>query len=106
ERPADRVANLVVATVAPQRTTAAARAMGITGVVGSYETIYGGVANRIHNVQLVAHLIDGTMVAPGATFSFNEATGDRNAAKGFLEAPVIINGELQTGLGGGVCQVS
>jgi VanW like protein len=39
-------------------------------------------------------------------FSFNRTTGERNAAKGFLEAPVIVNGELTTGLGGGVCQVS
>jgi vancomycin resistance protein YoaR len=80
--------------------------MGITGLVSSYETFYGGVPNRIHNVQVVAHLIDGKLVAPGATFSFNAATGARTAAKGFLEAPVIINGELSTGLGGGVCQVS
>jgi vancomycin resistance protein YoaR len=80
--------------------------MGITGVVGSFETEYGGDPNRIHNVELVAHLIDGTLIAPGATFSFNDTTGDRSAAKGFLEAPVIVNGELQTGLGGGVCQVS
>src|SRR5439155_1001097 len=48
----------------------------------------------------------GTMIRPGSTFSFNGTTGDRNASKGFLEAPVIINGELTTGLGGGVCQVS
>jgi vancomycin resistance protein YoaR len=54
----------------------------------------------------VAQLIDKTLVAPGATFSFNAATGERTADKGFLEAPVIINGELQNGLGGGVCQVS
>jgi vancomycin resistance protein YoaR len=80
--------------------------MGITGTVGSYETIYGGIANRIHNVQLVAHLVDRKLIAPGATFSFNQATGERSAAKGFLEAPVIINGEVETGLGGGVCQVS
>jgi len=80
--------------------------MGITGLVGSYETIYGGIANRIHNVQLVARLIDGKLIAPGATFSFNGATGERTADKGFLEAPVIINGELSTGLGGGICQVS
>ena len=80
--------------------------MGITGVVGSYETFYGGEPNRIHNVQLVAHLVDDKLIAPGATFSFNQATGERSAEKGFLEAPVIINGELQTGLGGGVCQVS
>jgi vancomycin resistance protein YoaR len=80
--------------------------MRIRSIVGSYTTEYGGIANRIHNVQLVAHLVDGALIAPGATFSFNKTTGDRNAAKGFLEAPVIVNGELTTGLGGGVCQVS
>jgi vancomycin resistance protein YoaR len=74
--------------------------------VGSYTTFYGGEPNRIHNVQLVSRLIDRHLIAPGATFSFNKTTGDRNAAKGFLEAPVIINGELKNGLGGGVCQVS
>jgi vancomycin resistance protein YoaR len=101
-----RVAKIAITTAYPERTTAEAKAMGITGVVGSYETIYGGIANRIHNVQLVARLIDGTLIAPGATFSFNGTTGERTAEKGFLEAPVIINGELETGLGGGVCQVS
>ena len=39
-------------------------------------------------------------------FLFNGTTGERTAEKGFEEAPVIINGELQTGLGGGICQVS
>ncbi len=106
ESPKSRVAHLAVTSVTVGRSTTAARAMGITGVVASYETFYGGIANRIHNVELVAHLIDGKLIAPGATFSFNRATGERTAAKGFLEAPVIINGELETGLGGGVCQVS
>jgi vancomycin resistance protein YoaR len=96
----------VVASAAPRRTTADAKAMGITGLVGAYTTIYGGDPNRIHNVQLVAHLIDKHLIAPGETFSFNQTTGERTAAKGFLEAPVIIDGELATGLGGGVCQVS
>jgi len=106
ERPSNRVAQLVVDDAPPKLTTAAAAKMSITGTVGSYETIYGGDPNRIHNVQLVAHLIDDKLIAPGETFSFNKTTGDRSAAKGFLEAPVIINGEVQTGLGGGVCQVS
>ena len=90
----------------PARTTAEAEAMGITGVVGSYTTTYGGTPGRIHNVQRVAELIDGALVAPGERFSFNQTTGERNEAQGFEEAPVIINGELQTGIGGGVCQVS
>ena len=101
-----RSAAIVVATKEPSRTTAEAKRMGITGLVGGYTTIYTGDPNRVHNVRLVANLIDHTLIKPGQVFSFNGTTGERNAAKGFLEAPVIINGELQTGLGGGVCQVS
>jgi vancomycin resistance protein YoaR len=106
ERPVNRVAVLPYGAQQPSRTTAQATALGITGTVGAYETYFGGVPNRIHNVQLVAQMIDKKLIAPGATFSFNQTTGERSAAKGFLEAPVIINGELETGLGGGVCQVS
>jgi vancomycin resistance protein YoaR len=104
--PTNRAARLVVVTKAPARSTEDARAMGIRGLMGGYETIYGGDPNRIHNVQLVAQLIDKTLIAPGKEFSFNATTGERTPEKGFLEAPVIINGELQTGIGGGVCQVS
>jgi vancomycin resistance protein YoaR len=104
--PANRVAHIAVETAQPKRSTSTAQAMGIKETVGTFETFFGGVANRISNVQLVAHLIDDTLIAPGHTFSFNGTTGDRNAAKGFKVAPVIINGELQNALGGGVCQVS
>jgi vancomycin resistance protein YoaR len=102
----DRTAQLVVRVAQPQRTTADAQAMGIVGEVSSYETTYGGIPERLHNVALVAKLIDGALIAPGATFSFNKTTGARTAAKGFEVAPVIMNGEVTTGLGGGVCQVS
>ena len=102
----NRTAPIAVATQPAKRTTEDAKAMGITGIVGSYTTSYGGVPNRIHNVEVVSHLVDNTLIAPGKEFSFNATTGERNAAKGLLEAPVIINGELQNGLGGGTCQVS
>ncbi len=104
--PTDRTAALSVSTTTAERTATEAKAMGITGVVGSYHTTYGGIPSRLHNVALVAQLIDGALIAPGDTFSFNGKTGERTAEKGFQEAPVIINGELQTGLGGGICQVS
>jgi vancomycin resistance protein YoaR len=104
--PTERTARLVVQRTAPERTTREARAMGITRLVGGYTTSYGGDPNRIHNVQLVARLVDGALIAPGAEFSFNGTTGERSPERGFREAPVIINGELQTGIGGGVCQVS
>jgi len=104
--PTARTAQLSVRTAPAERSTAEAQAMGITGVVGSYHTTYGGIPSRLHNVALVAQLIDGALIGPGETFSFNGTTGERTAEKGFQEAPVIINGELQTGLGGGICQVS
>jgi vancomycin resistance protein YoaR len=104
--PLRRVARLPVVTAPAKLSTGAARAMRIHALVSSYTTEFGGIPNRIHNVELVAHLVDNKLIAPGATFSFNKTTGERNAAKGFLEAPVIVNGELTTGLGGGVCQVS
>ena len=103
---ARRSATLTIATAQPEVSTAEAKSMGITGLVGAYTTVYGGDPNRLHNVRLVSELIDDTFIPPGTVFSFNDATGERNADRGFLEAPVIINGELQTGLGGGVCQVS
>jgi vancomycin resistance protein YoaR len=105
-RRTNRVAQVAVETTSPKLTTAAARRMGITAPVSTYTTEYGGIPNRIHNVELVAHLVDDKLIAPGAVFSFNQTTGARTAAKGFREAPVIIDGEVTTGLGGGVCQVS
>ncbi|HET8651389.1 MAG TPA: VanW family protein [Gaiellaceae bacterium] len=102
----DRTARLSVEKAAPDRTTREARAMGITGLVGGYTTVYGGDPNRLHNVRLVAQLVDGALIPPGAEFSFNQTTGERSPERGFREAPVIINGELENGIGGGVCQVS
>jgi vancomycin resistance protein YoaR len=101
-----RVARLTVKHVRAERTANEARRMGIKKLVASYTTTYGGEANRLHNVRLVSRLVDRALIPPGAEFSFNRTTGERNEAKGFREAPVIINGELQTGIGGGVCQVS
>ncbi|HWE81570.1 MAG TPA: peptidoglycan binding domain-containing protein, partial [Gaiellaceae bacterium] len=82
EKAQGRVATLSVTSVSVGRTTESANAMGITGLVSSYETYFGGIENRIHNVELVAHLVDNKLIAPGATFSFNQTTGARTAAKG------------------------
>ena len=92
----------------PDRTTAEAQSDGDhQRASAATTTIYGGDSEPDpQRPARRASSIDRKLIAPGATFSFNEATGARTAAKGFLEAPVIINGELQTGLGGGVCQVS
>ena len=104
--PRARNAELVVRALEPELTTARARAMGVSRVLSSYSTYYAGSADRIHNLQRAVALLDGTRIAPGATFSFNETVGPRTAERGFRLAPVIIEGKYEDGIGGGVSQVA
>lgn len=79
----------------------------INGVVGQYSTVFSeSIYNRAYNIRLAAMNIDGTLLHPGESFSFNEKNGNIRADKGFRRAPVIINKRLREGIGGGVCQVS
>jgi vancomycin resistance protein YoaR len=78
----------------------------VDGLLAAYSTTYGGIANRLHNVELAASRINGVMVRPGEVFSYNTVVGPRTRRAGFLEAPEIVRGRHQMGVGGGVCQVS
>ncbi|GIO12594.1 hypothetical protein J19TS2_21490 [Cohnella xylanilytica] len=75
--------------------------------IGYYVTYYNtGNRNRSHNIALAAKAIDGTVVFPGESFSFNRTVGMRTPQRGYLQAPVIVRGELSEDIGGGICQVS
>jgi vancomycin resistance protein YoaR len=103
---ARRTAALVVRTAEAERTTAKAQAMGIERRLASYTTAYAGTSDRIVNLQLGVSLVDGALVAPGGTFSFNERVGERTVERGFRPAPVIIKDEYEEDVGGGVSQVA
>ena len=105
-RPTNRVAQLTVARALPDRTTAEALAMGIDTRMASYKTYYSGTSDRITNLQLGVGALDGTLVAPGGTFSLNEAIGERTIERGFRPAPVIIGNEYAEEVGGGTSQVA
>ena len=105
-RPTNRVAQLTVARALPERTTAEALAMGIDTRMASYKTYYSGTSDRITNLQLGVRALDGTLVAPGGTFSLNEAIGERTVERGFRPAPVIIGNEYAEEIGGGTSQVA
>ncbi len=81
-------------------------AAAIDTVLGEYTTYFTAGGNRSKNIELAAASISGIYVKPGGDFSYNQSTGSRSADNGYLEAPVIINGKLEPGAGGGVCQVS
>ncbi|MBO5526178.1 MAG: VanW family protein [Clostridia bacterium] len=61
---------------------------------------------RSKNIALAASKINGTVLYPHETFSFNRTVGARTEANGFQKAAVIMNGVYTEGVGGGVCQVS
>ncbi|BBH67866.1 hypothetical protein ACTI_45510 [Actinoplanes sp. OR16] len=79
---------------------------GVDQLIGSFTTYHGCCQPRVTNIHLIARTVDGTVVAPGATFSLNERAGERTRAKGYVPAPAIVGGELHDELGGGVSQFS
>lgn len=76
-------------------------------ILAAYTTEYDpGNESRTHNIQLASDKINGTLIKPGAQFSFNDIVGERTAEAGYDDAPVMIDGKLVPGIGGGICQVS
>ncbi|WP_352404860.1 VanW family protein [Sporanaerobacter acetigenes] len=79
----------------------------INGVIGQFSTSFKtSSSDRKENIRVAAKSIDGKLLMPGDTVSFNEITGPRSKQNGYREANVILEGEFTPGLGGGVCQVS
>lgn len=74
--------------------------------ISSYTTTTTADYNRNTNIVLAAAAVNGTVLNAGETFSFNSVTGQRTAAKGYLEAAAIAGGTTTVEIGGGVCQVS
>lgn len=106
-RSAPRHVAVPTETWAPRLTTLDAEMLQSRSVIASFTT-YFSPANRarVNNIAQVATTLDGRVIRPGETFSFNEAVGPRTQAAGYDEAPVIDNGVLVPGVGGGICQVS
>ncbi|MFT9494771.1 VanW family protein [Anaerosolibacter sp.] len=61
---------------------------------------------RTNNLKQAVSTIDGTVLLPGQVFSFNQIVGKRTIENGYQEAGIYVNGQVSTGLGGGICQVS
>jgi vancomycin resistance protein YoaR len=93
--------------VPPAKTTEWAQGLNITELVSSYTTSFPSGQPRVKNIQKAASVIDGTIVAPGDTFSLNQALGPRTLEKGYVLAPGIgADLEYEDSVGGGVSQVS
>ncbi len=100
-----RTASVGTTIVRADFTTADARALGIREVVSDFVTYYPYAEYRNINQSRAAELINGTVLKPGETFSFNGTVGERTRDNGFVVGFIISDGVFAKELGGGVSQV-
>lgn len=99
--------------VQPPVTVETLKAQGIERKLAEYTTRYppsalpaSGSAGRLHNVKSTAASIQDVVLKPGELFDYATFIKQTEKRFGFREAPVILNGKLVPGIGGGICQVS
>ena len=81
--------------------------LGIRELIGKGVSYFAGsIPNRIFNIELGAKRINGTIIAPGEVFSFNNTVGEVSGQTGYRQAYVISSGRTILDDGGGICQVS
>ena len=61
---------------------------------------------KAHNIRLACSKIDGLIIHPGETFSFWHTVGKTSRQRGFRPGRVIVNGQLTSGEGGGLCNLA
>ena len=75
--------------------------------LGTYTTRYDPTnKNRSNNLEISAKKINGTIIMPGETFSYNQTVGERTIAEGYKEAGAYAGGRVVQDVGGGICQTS
>ena len=97
-------------TAEMKETEAAVKMKDIEGnvtLLATYTTTSSSTVNGNHNMKTALNACNGSVIEPGGIWSFNACTGDSNlTSNGYLPGTVIINGEFETGVGGGICQAS
>jgi len=89
----------------PALTTDGAKALGIREVIGEFTTGGFEYASGV-NIRLAASAINGAIVKPGETFSFDAETGPRGSAQGYVDSGIINNGRPDKAVGGGISQLA
>ncbi len=103
-QPAPREVTLVITEQEPKVTTAKAKTLGVKEKVGEFTTYHPCCRPRVRNIHIMADIVNGAVVLPGETFSLNGYVGPRDRARGFVEAPMILDGKFVPAVGGGVSQ--
>lgn len=90
----------------PENTKMGLEADLFSDTLAAVDTKHTWNNNRTTNLILACEAINGYILKPGETFSFNDVVGERTAAKGYKEGTVFSSGNSVPEIGGGVCQVA
>lgn len=81
--------------------------LNIDTKIASFSTSFqGSPSGRVTNIKVATKPISGILLMPDDIFSFNKTVGNRTKENGYFDAKVIVNNKIESGIGGGVCQVS
>lgn len=93
--------------IPPPVTEANLTSLGISAPVGlGVSSFANSEQYRITNIGAGARQMNGLLLPPGGSFSFNDTLGPVTAETGFVEGLAIIDNRTQKEWGGGLCQVS
>ncbi len=102
-----RAIRLPLIALPPPVSGANLASLGITAQVGlGVSSFSKSEQYRITNIQAGARQMNGILIPPGGSFSFNDNLGEVTAENGFVEGYAIIQNRTQKEWGGGLCQVS
>lgn len=74
-------------------------------LLATYSTKYVNNPDRTTNLRIAASKVNGTVIVPGGTFSFNSVVGPRTTSRGYKSAAIYSEGTVVNDTGGGICQV-
>jgi vancomycin resistance protein YoaR len=103
---AARTGEVAMRTTQPEVTRENAARLGLTEKVSSFTVDFEQAPYRTKNIGRAVELINGSVVLPNETWSFNRTVGERTEANGFVEGIIILNDQFTKASGGGVSTVA
>ncbi|GGW78056.1 VanW family protein [Streptomyces caelestis] len=103
---ANRSGEVAVDRIQPEITRENAAELGLTEKMSSFTVHFEPAEYRTKNIGRAVELINGSLVRPDETWSFNRTVGERTEANGFVEGVIILNDQFTKASGGGVSAVA
>lgn len=101
-----RTARATTRSVAPDLSTEAVTAMGVTALLGQVVSPLTADPARTQDVTAAARALDGALLGPGQSLDVGARTGAPSAEAGWVPATVVVDGRATSSLAAGTTQVA